>query len=74
MYEKNLEVCIRLISNWEYDVTLFEPESGDSVQYGFFLYADPLGEGNMKETIGNEILSWVEMMLEQKHDDEHEGK
>ena len=68
MYERNLEVDIRLITDYEYDVTITDTESGDDIQSLFTLDED--GEQDLRKFLGNEILSWVEMMLEQKAEEE----
>lgn len=67
MEDRNLECNIKLISGTEYMVTLTENESCDTAQYTFTI--DRKGETDMKEKIGNEILSWVEMMLDEREEE-----
>ncbi len=68
MNERNLEVCVRLISDYDYDVTITDVESGDDIQSSFTLDED--SEQDLRKFLGNEILGWVEMLLEQKYEQE----
>ena len=69
MYERHLEIDIRLIADDLFDVTLYETETGDSVTYTFYIGSDSDVVG---ERIGSEILGWLETLIEEKQQEDNQ--
>lgn len=64
--EKTLEITITLTSKDEFTLDILEPESGDCVQ----LKGDDSYDGELVDRVGTEILSWVELMMDEQDDEE----
>lgn len=65
-----LELTIETKTDKSFDIKVYEPESGEfySRCFGFF----PYGHEEFNADIGNEIYSWVSLMMDSMEEEEHE--
>lgn len=61
--EKNLEIKIKVANEaaWEFDVEIYDPESGDFTRINTVYSPDEHPEFN--ERIGDEIYFWIKSMM-----------
>lgn len=68
MKERHLDVTVRLLDNGEFEVDLYEGETGDCIQ----IPGQHYGYGEHPEfdaAIGEEICGWVSIMAEEEEED-----
>lgn len=67
--QKTLELTL-IVRDGEFDVEVYEPESGD-----YCCITSPLSydeHPEFDEKIGNEIYSWISLMADEMEDEEYE--
>lgn len=64
--ERNLHITISPRDEYEFRISVSEPETGEHVSRDF-LYIPYAHEG-LNEWIGNELYSWIAMMMDAMED------